>query len=88
MATREEKRATAIAALAELPTYAEDVVLIRTAIREIALTGQSVAYGGRSLSMANLKDLTDLLALYEAKAAVEVQACPGRNRISYLTPIT
>ncbi len=38
-------------------TYAEELVLVQTAIANILQTGQSYAIEGRSLTRANLNDL-------------------------------
>lgn len=71
--------------------YRNQLPNIRTAIEELVSTGQSTSYGGRSLTMANLTELRNLLADYEARAALEPpDANPtlkqGRNRISYIVP--
>jgi hypothetical protein len=88
MATQAEKRARAIAALATLPTYAERLVLVKTAIDELLTSGQAVSYEGRSLSMANLSELRKLEIEYENKAAEELAPCAARSRIIYVTPVT
>lgn len=64
--------------------YKERLQLVRDAIDEILLTGQSVAYEGRRLDMANLEDLRRLEAEYEKRAAAE--AGRGRNRLIYPVP--
>ena len=69
-------------------TYTERLVLVRKAIDEILVSGQSVSYQGRSLTMADLRMLRDLEKDYEAQAANETATCKGRNRITYVTPLS
>lgn len=88
MATREEIRARSIAALNTVPTYGEQLAKVKTAISEILETGQSVSYGGRSLTSADLKALRETERDYEIKAQAEIAETCGRSRVSYITPIT
>lgn len=88
MPTKAEIRARAEAALANAPTYAERLVKVRAAIDALVVSGQSVSYEGRSLTMANLSELRKLEIEYENKAAQELANCPARSRTYYPTPVT
>jgi ketopantoate reductase len=88
MPTQAEKRARALAALANVPTYAERLALVKTAIDDLLVTGQSTSYEGRSLTFSNLSELRKLEIEYENKAAEELAKTAGRSRVYYVTPIT
>lgn len=68
--------------------YTDQLALVRSAIREVLTSGQSVSYQGRSLTMTDLKTLRDLEKDYEAKAAQETACVKGRNRVIYVTPLS
>jgi hypothetical protein len=78
--------------MALLPTdpdsYTQRLKKVRAAINEILDGVQSTSYEGRSMTMANLSELRQVEIAYEAQAAQESAVCPGRNRISYFTPIS
>lgn len=88
MPTQAEKRTRALAALEAIPTYAERLANVVAAIHEILVTGQSVSYQGRSLSMADLDSLRKLEKEYEAEAANELATCAGRSRVYNIAPMT
>lgn len=67
-------------------TYTERLQLVRDAIDKIVSGGQTVQFDGRSLSRANLEELTKLETLYESRAAREANPKAGRSRIIYVTP--
>ncbi len=60
------------------PTTAELLTLVRTAIAELLQTGQSVAYQGRSLTMANLGELRAAERDYAARLRRETAAAAGK----------
>lgn len=66
--------------------YAEQLLMVRKAIKDILETGQNVSYQGRSLGMANLATLRELEKDYEAGAAKE--AGTGRSSVTYVEPAT
>ena len=69
-----------------MATYTQQLENVRKTIKSILETGQSVSYQGRSLTHANITELRKLEKEYEALAANENAAKPGRNRIVYVTP--
>jgi len=53
------------------PTYIEILDATKTALLEIALTGQSVSGDGRTLTQANIGDLKSLVEWCESRIARE-----------------
>lgn len=71
--------------------YTDQLAKIRTAISEVLETGQSTAYRGRNLAMADLKQLHELEQYYEGRAkseglTPEQIAAAGRSRVVYVVP--
>jgi hypothetical protein len=87
MLTQAQKRERALAALENVPTYAERLAAVKIAIDDLIAGGQSTSYEGRSLTMANLAELRKLEQDYESKAAEELAKTAGRSRVYYVTPI-
>lgn len=58
-------------------TAAERLALVRAAIDDILIGGQSVSYNGRSVTMANLPALRDLERAYLIEANREAAAAAG-----------
>jgi hypothetical protein len=69
-------------------TYAERLVLVRNAIDDILIAGQSVSLDGRNWTMADLSELRKLELEYQTEAAKEAAAKKGRNRLLYITPVS
>ncbi len=71
-------------------TTAERLELVRLAIDEILLTGQSVAYEGKSLSMPDLNGLRalekELMERLGSEQAASSSSSVGRNQIIYVEP--
>lgn len=71
-------------------TYAERLTLVRNAIDDILIAGQSVSLDGRNWTMADLSELRKLELEYQTEAAKEAAATAGkkgRNRLVYITPV-
>lgn len=68
--------------------YAEQLALVRTAIRKVLESGQQVSYNGRSWRPADITTLRSLEKEYETLAAQEESKCAKGARIIYVTPYT
>lgn len=68
--------------------YAEQLALVRTAIKAVLESGQSVSYKGRSWTMTDLSTLRKMEIDYAQLAAQELNPKRGRNRLIYVTPTT
>lgn len=71
-----------------MATYTERLKLVQDAIDRVLVSGSSVSYAGRSWTAANLTELRKLEAAYQSMANQEIARCKGRNRITYVTPIS
>lgn len=67
-------------------TKSEELQLVDTAIADILSGGQSTQYQGRSLTMANYREL--LARKKELEAEIAQSAAGGRSRVINVTPIT
>jgi hypothetical protein len=69
-------------------SYTQRLIKVRAAIDAVISGTQSGSYEGRSWTLANLAELRKIETEYSALAEQERVPSPGRNRISYFTPIT
>jgi hypothetical protein len=67
-------------------TYAERLQLVRNAIDEILLDGQSNQFDGRMKTRADLDGLRELEKEYESRAGQEAVGGRRRSRVIYVTP--
>lgn len=65
-------------------SYATRLAKVRDAIDAILDGAQSVRYGERQVTLADLGELRRLEKDYEASATAEARA--GRNRVTYVVP--
>lgn len=71
-----------------MATYKVRLQKVQDAIDEILVTGQSLRFGDRQLTSADLNALRELETDYIARAAAEANAAngAGRGRVTYVTP--